>query len=90
MLANLSALLKLKSWDFEAVKLKFLLVNIRNNSQNILIIKCYVNMFNMNSVTENLPFVAIDKMEPQEVPENEGSDIDLLFHKSSLIPLGFL
>jgi hypothetical protein len=44
----------------------------------------------MNSVTENLPFVAIDKMEPQEVPENEGSDIDLLFHKSSLIPLGFL
>jgi hypothetical protein len=47
-------------------------------------------MFNINSVTENLPFVASDIMEPQEVPESAESDIDLLFHKSSLIPLDFL
>lgn len=53
-------------------------------------IKCYISMFNVNTVTGNLPFVTSDKMELQEVPKNEGSDIDLLFHKSSLTPLGFL
>lgn len=47
-------------------------------------------MSSVNSVTENLPFVAIYKTELQEVPENEGSDIDLLFHRSSLIPPGLL